>query len=374
MRLGVELDFHEKQKRKRAGRSVEWEFGLARPECSFEERLHIPLSVPPMPASSSSRTLLLILGYVAAVLVGGALLAPALFFAAKAVMQHSPDGVVARLLGEKAFPGYFNRAALIAAVIGLVPLLKSLRVGWRQVLGDVPFSTGWKQSVSIFFLAAILLVPLGIIGVWLGAVRMKPDPAWTAVIRPLMSGCTVAVMEEFLFRGAILVILCRTLGNRAGLWWTTGIFAIVHFLKPPLEGALPDEQVTWTSGFWVITQLFSGFGAWEKFIGEFLFLVVVGWVLGRARLTSGGLWVSIGLHAGWVTGMKHLSQLVMRTGALDRGDFSPWMVKNTCRAIVSPFVGIIPLIGVLLTGLTVLSVVRMWWNRGGEKVIAGNNA
>jgi membrane protease YdiL (CAAX protease family) len=314
-----------------------------------------------MTASSSSRTLLLILGYVAGVLVGGAILAPALFFSAKAVMEASPEGWVAGVLGEKSFPSYFNRAALLAAAIGLVPLLRALRVSWRQVLGDVPFAAGWKQMVSVFLLAAVLLVPLALIGLWSGAVRLKPDPAWVALFKPLLSGWTVAVIEEILFRGAVLVILCRTLGNRAGLWWTVGIFALLHFLKPPLEDALPDEAVTWGSGFWVITQLFRGFGNWSAFAGEFVFLAMVGWVLGRARLLSGGLWVSIGLHAGWVAGMKHVSQLVLRSGALDQGDFAPWFVKNTCRAIVGPFVGVIPLIGVLLTGLTVLMLVKKYW-------------
>lgn len=323
-----------------------------------------------MPAPSSTRTLFLILGFVAGVLIGAALLAPALFFAARSVMESSPEGWLARVLGEKGFPGYFNRAALIAAAIGLVPLLRALRVEWKEVLGDVPFSTGWKQTSSIFVLAAVLLVPLALIALWVEAVRMKPNPAWAALTKPVLTGLTVAVMEEILFRGAILVILCRTLGTRAGLWWTTGIFALLHFLKPPLEQTLPPEAVTWTSGFWVITQLFRGFGDWNAFAGEFLFLAVVGWVLCRARLVSGGLWVSIGLHAGWVAGMKYLNQIIMRTGFLDRGDFNPWFVKNTCRAIVSPFVGILPLIGVLLTGLTVLMLVKNWWPRDAQKVIA----
>jgi membrane protease YdiL (CAAX protease family) len=316
-----------------------------------------------MPASGSWRTLLIILGYVVGVLIMGAMLAPALFFAAKAVMHQSPEGWLARAIGDKGFPSYFNRAAMLAAVIGLAPILKLLRVSMKEVLGTVPFSLGWQQLLVIFLKAAVLLVPLVLIGIWVGAVRLKPNPAWISVLQPLLTGFTVAVIEEFLFRGAILVILCKTLGKLPGLWWTTGIFAILHFLKPPLGDALPDEAVTWGSGFWVITQLFRGFGDWDKFAGEFLFLATVGWVLCQARLLSGGLWVSIGLHAGWVAGMKHVSQIVMRTGALDRGDFSPWFVKNTCRAIVSPFVGIIPLVGVLLTGLTVLWMVQKWWPR-----------
>lgn len=314
-------------------------------------------------SSSAARTLTIILGFIVAVLVGAALLSPALFFAAQAVMKGSPNGAVAGLLAEKEFPGYFNRAAMLVAVLGLFPLLRLLRVKWGEVLGDVPFSTGWKQVLASFLLALVVITAMeGVCG-WLGAMKLKPHPAWGAVAKPLLSGFTVAIMEEFLFRGAVLMILCRTLGARSGLWWTTGIFAILHFLKPPADGALPDDQVTWTSGFWVITQLFSGFSAWEKFFAEFLLLFAVGWVLARARLASNGLWIGIGLHAGWVAGMKYFGQLIMRAGALDRGDFSPWMVKNTCRAIVSPIVGIIPLTAVLITGILALLLIKVLWPR-----------
>lgn len=324
--------------------------------------------------STSPRTLLLILSYVAAVLVGGALLAPGLFFAAKGVMESSPDGALSQLLAKKGFPSYFNRAALVVAVIGLVPLLRSLRVGWRQVLGEVPLSTGWKQVLVGFAVAVAFTAIMGFVCGWAGAVRLKATPGWMSLAKPLLSGFTVSFLEEFLFRGAVLMILCHALGNRPGLWWTTGIFAILHFLKPPLADALPDAAVTWTSGLWVITQLFRGFGTWENVIGEFLILAAVGWVLARARLASGGLWVSIGLHAGWVAGMKYFGQIVDRRGALDLGEFSPWMVKNTCRAIVSPIVGIVPLTAVLLTGLVVLWITGRWWPHRSEKAIARRDA
>ena len=316
-----------------------------------------------MPAASSPRTLFIILGYVVGVLVMGALLAPGLFFAAKSVIASSPEGWLAQNIGDKGFPSYFNRAAMLAAVLGLTPLLRSLRVGWRQVLGDVPLSTGWKQVLVSFFLALVFIVAMGVFCGWANAVKLKLNPAWMGFAKPLVSGFTVAVMEEFLFRGAVLVILCHALGNRPGLWWTVGIFSILHFLKPPIEGALPDDQVTWLSGFWVITQLFSGFTTLNAFVGEFLLLAAVGWALGRARLASGGLWVSIGLHAGWVAGMKYFGGIVDRRGAVDAGEFSPWMVKNTCRAIVSPIVGIVPLIAVLLTAVIALALIKVWWDR-----------
>jgi membrane protease YdiL (CAAX protease family) len=311
------------------------------------------------PASKSTNTLLLILGYVAGVLLLGALLAPPLFFAAKSVMQNSPDSFLAGILEGKEFPGYFNRAVLLAAVLGLWPLLKAMRMQWHEIVGDTRLSRGAGDTALGFFTALVFIALMGYFCWWVEACRIHPTAKWYNIHKPLLSGFTVSIIEEFLFRGAVLGILCRSLGTRAGLWWTTGIFALVHFLKPPLDGAIPDESVTWTSGFWVITQLFRGFGHWENFVGEFLLLAAVGWVLARARLSTGGLWLSIGLHAGWVSGMKYFSGVVFTSKALRDGDFVPWMTRNTCRAIVSPIVGIVPLVAVLLTGAAVLLFVHL---------------
>ncbi len=311
-----------------------------------------------MPPPRNSRTLLLILGYVAGVLLLGALLAPPLFFAARSVIQNSPDSSFARLLGDKEFPSYFNRAVLLAAVAGLWPLLRGFRMKWSEVAGTVPASTGWRQGLLGFFTALVFIGLMGLVCWWVGACRLKAEPNWTNVLKPLMSGFTVSVIEEFLFRGAMLGILCRSLGVRAGVWWTTGIFAIVHFLKPPLDGAIPHESVHWGTGFWVITQLFRGFGQWQNVVAEFLLLAAVGWVLARARLSTSGLWLSIGLHAGWVAGMKYFGGIVFATKLVREGAFTPWMTQNTCKAIVSPIVGVVPLAAVLLTGLVVLLVVK----------------
>jgi membrane protease YdiL (CAAX protease family) len=225
-----------------------------------------------------------------------------------------------------------------------------------------------------FALALLFILIMGLVCGWVDAVKLKLEPRWTNIAKPLISGVMVSFLEEFLFRGAVLVILSHALGRRAGLWWMVGIFSILHFLKPPVEGALPDNAVNWGSGFWVITQLFSGFKTWNAFVGEFLLLATVGWVLGRVRLASGGLWVGIGLHAGWVAGMKYFSGVVDRRGAVDAGEFSPWMVKNTCRAIVSPIVGIVPLIAVLMTGLVALWVIHRWWPRQAPEAPAQKGA
>src|SRR5206468_3217237 len=103
-------------------------------------------------------------------------------------------------LADKEFTGYFSRAVMLAAVIGLAPVLRWLRVSWRQVLGDVPLSIGWKQVLASFALAVLLIGVMGLLCGALGGVRIKPDADWTHLAKPLLSGVTVGIMEEFLFR------------------------------------------------------------------------------------------------------------------------------------------------------------------------------
>ena len=192
----------------------------------------------------------------------------------------------------------------------------------------------------------------------LGATRLNAKPAWGAIGAPLISGLVVGCLEEFLFRGAMLGILQRSLGARSAVFWTTVIFAALHFLKPPAHGSIADADVTWSSGFWIVTQLFSGFSRGSELLAEFALLVGVGWVLARARLATDGLWAGIGLHAGWVAGMKYFGQLAKTTDALKHGNFTPWLAENHCKAIVSPVVGFVPLIAVVLTGMIALRICK----------------
>ena len=319
------------------------------------------------------RALVRLAAFIVGVLIAAALLAPPLYFAAQSFIRSHPGSSFAELLSRSEFPGYFNRAAMLAAFVGLIPLLRSLRLTWREMTGGVTARRGWPQLGSGFGVALVWIAGMGLVCFAAEACRLKSSPGWGSVGMPLVSGFAVATLEEMLFRGAVLGILSHSLGARRGLWWTTGFFALVHFLKPPADGNFLPDQVTWTSGFLVIPHLFRGFGQWNNFIGEFVLLFAVGWVLAKARQNSGGLWLGIGLHAGWVAGMKYFSQIATVTPALSKGEFAPWMVRNTCRAIVSPIVGVVPVIAVLLTGLVALRLVRRATAAAAEKGVASGS-
>lgn len=307
-----------------------------------------------MSSSPTRNGLLVITGFIVAVLLLGALLAPPMFWAAKAV-GHSLN---ITFLNELAFTSVYDRAALLVALVGLWPLFKSMQLRRDEVVGSTPFAIGRRQILTGFFFAVVFIIIMSVICMQFGVFKLAKKPAWGGFMLPLISGFSVAFLEEFLFRGAVQSVLTRSTGRLGGVFWTTMLFATVHFLKPPAHEAIADADVTWTTGFWVVSQLFRGFASLDSIVPEFFLLSAVGLILALARLGTRGLWLSIGLHAGWVAGMKYFSQLTSTTKALRAGDFAPWMVENHCKAIVSATVGIVPLITVLITGAIVLRLYR----------------
>lgn len=294
-----------------------------------------------------------LIAYFAAVMVGAAILTPVLFWAGKSFatsMDASGSegfGWLSSALRRGDFSRYFNRAVLIMAIVLVYPMVRlagfdrSLFPKWS------PASSGLRHCLVGFFAAAALLLLLGWGLIGGGAYKLKPEPSWSSVGSALIAAFSVGFIEEFFFRGALLGLFLKSLSRAQALIWCTFIFAIVHFLKPPESFVLLPESVTWLSGFAMIGQILKSFGNLNFLLAEFLTLFAVGWVLAQARLKTGRLWVSIGLHAGWVFGLKYFSALTFSTRALKHGDMLPWIGTNLK-------VGLLPLVVVLFTGWLVL--------------------
>src|SRR5690606_8411196 len=81
------------------------------------------------------------------------------------------------------------------------------------------------------------------------------------------------------------------------------------------------------TGFWFVGEIFAYF--FSQFadpyflLAEFAVLFANGIVLGYTRMATNSLWLGIGLHAGWVFGVKVLSPLTQRT--FERAEMMPWL-------------------------------------------------
>ncbi len=292
--------------------------------------------------------------FVLGTILLGALLAPPLYWGGKTTVENgwlADKPVLDSLHGSMdraKFSRYFNRAILAGALIMLFPTLRWLNRGKSEKrtlmerLQLQPNRYWWAHSLAGFFLAAVPFFLLA--WLYLHQGWYEPRDAGKALLEVLGSAMgtaiAVALLEEFVFRGALTSIFSSLLRPWPLLISIAVFFAIVHFLKPP-DGVQFGEVKAW-SGFTMLGLIFSQFGDWYFLAAEFAVLFAVGMVLGYSRLRTGSLWLAIGLHAGWVFGVKTFSPLTKR--AFEPAEMMPWLGGNLRTGLASAIV-------VTLTGL-----------------------
>jgi len=253
-------------------------------------------------------------GYFIGILIVGAFLAPVLFWSAQWLAAHG----VLPFVAKYDFETFFHRAILIAAALLLWPFLCISHVRRMADLGLAP-NPRWDRDLFA--------------GILLSAAPL------------LCCGALLIAFHVYFFRHVfvwiILGVLLRTGRKYAPIFAVSAIFAAVHFLKAPERTSV---IVTWTSGLDSIAHAFARFGDPMMLASAFATLFVIGCILAVARVLTHSLWLSIGLHAGWIFGSGIFSWLTHRqTIAL------PWLGKNL-------LIGIVPL------GVTALTwvIMRTW--------------
>ena len=275
--------------------------------------------------------------YLASLLVLGALAAPPLYWTAQTLVA---TGRMSDLFNYD-FETYFHRALLIAAVLLLWPLLRTLRVrSWHDLaLEKNPRPA--RDVVVGFLIATIPVVCCGAVLLALKIYSPRQTVLWAKVPAVLVAALAVPVIEEMFFRGLILGVLQRSLRRGTALVITSLFFSVVHFLKAPDTAAGP---VTWFSGFVSIGNSFGQFSDPVVVMYGFVTLFVIGCILADVRLATRSLWMPIGLHAGWIFAKGMFSKIAHREMIA-----LPWIGKDLLA-------GIVP----LMLALASWAVVRGW--------------
>ncbi len=277
--------------------------------------------------------------YLVATVILGALLASPLYWGAQwlATLDILPS------LAKYPYQKFFHRGLLIAAILLLWPAARWFSVPSVAELGLRRNPRRWNDLAFGFGASFLVMVVLAIVLVWMDVYRVRSTIHWNQLAKVATSAVVVSLIEEGLFRGALLGLLLRAMSWQPALFCISAFYSIVHFLKP--EYQLPaDPTIHLFSAFPLIFNAFGQFYEPWLVLGGFVTLFLVGWILGWTRLKLGSLWMAIGLHAGWIFGTMGFTKI----GRRHIKDTLPWLGENLNVGIVSVFM-------VLVTGAIV------WW-------------
>jgi CAAX protease family protein len=262
--------------------------------------------------------------YFIAIVIIGALLAPLLFWSAQSLAAHG----VFPFLAKYDFETFFHRAILMAAALLLWPFLLISHVRGMADVGLVTNPRWSRDFCAGVVLSAIPLLCCGALLIAFYVYSFRHIFAWSRFGKLLAASIAVPFIEEAFFRGIVLGVLLRTGRKYLAILAVSALFAAIHFLKAPEQ---TSDVVTWSSGLNSIAHAFGRLSNPMMVASAFATLFLIGCILADARVLTRSLWLSIGLHAGWIFGSGTFSLLARRqTLAL------PWLGKNL-------LVGIIPL-------------------------------
>lgn len=236
--------------------------------------------------------------YLVFVFVGGAFLAPWLWWLAQAGAHAFPNAANAP------FHRFVDRSLLVLALAALWPLLRALGATSRREIGIVSPHGQFKKLFGGLLLGFLSLAIVAGMAIGFGDRMLAPNLTAHKIVGTILGAMitagVVATLEEILFRGGIFGGLRRMLYWPIALVISSMVYALVHFLqRTELAGA-----VTWHSGFDLLPQMLRGFADFHVLVPGFFSLTLAGILLGLGYQRTGNLYFSIGLHAGWIFWLK----------------------------------------------------------------------
>jgi LPXTG-motif cell wall-anchored protein len=285
--------------------------------------------------------------FLIAVLVLTSLLSPWFAVSADWIYSEWPG-----LLPERySFAKIFNRTFMISGILLFFAFRRVLGIGTPADLGltrarsagqDIAF--GWLLAVaSIAGLAAVM----SFYEVFTPFFRLSPGESASRCASAFAAGAFAGLLEEVFFRGILFKGLFEQSRMRAYLGANL-FYSVLHFVKPS-DGA-PLDTLDPLAGFRHLASTFAPFLEPLPLLPGIFGLFLIGCVLSFAFFRTGNLYLAIGLHAGWVFGLKTL-----RVFGDFRREHLDWMFGEMEPKIVS---GAFTWIGITLVGVAVYWFTR----------------
>jgi uncharacterized protein len=253
-----------------------------------------------------------ILAYLLGTVVLGATLAPWLFW----VGQFAAHSKFLGFLATTDFQRFFDRSVLVSAFLLLIPLLRSIGTQRLQNLGLRRNSRRLSQLLGGFLISACTLAALGACLLGLDIRQLKDPLPWHLLPPILVTAISVALIEESLFRGAILGLVRQSIPTVPAAIFVSALFSIVHFLNP---GGAQVTMVRWYSGFELLPHALDKFSEPLLVLGGFVTIGILGLLLAHATIRTASLWLAIGLHSGLIFVKMGFNKITERIH-----DASPW--------------------------------------------------
>ncbi|HWY91589.1 MAG TPA: CPBP family intramembrane glutamic endopeptidase, partial [Chthoniobacterales bacterium] len=225
-----------------------------------------------------------ILLYLLATVFLGATLAPWIFWAGQYVSNFRFLG----FLATTDFQRFFNRSILISALFLLLPAFRWIGAKRFSNLGLTSNSCRMEHLVGGFLVSSGTIIALGGLLLALGGMELKSPIPWHLLLRVALTAVSVAIIEEILFRGAILGLLRQSFAPVPAAVFTSALFSIVHFLKPAREEM---STVHWYSGFEILPHAFWQFSEPLLMVGGFATIGILGLSLAHATMRTSSLWL-----------------------------------------------------------------------------------
>lgn len=197
-----------------------------------------------------------------------------------------------------------NRVAMLAALVGFIWLARREGLANRAGLGFNLPRRRWLSEAGLALLLGVLtMLPVMAIMLLTEMRVAKPEIHFNVALLAklatgaLVSGLTVALIEETFLRGAMFTAIARESGPRLAILLPSVLYAATHFIG---RYRIPADQVDAGSGLELLggmLQQFANFGAIDD---AFLSLFAVGVLLALVRYLTGSIAACVGLHAGWV--------------------------------------------------------------------------
>lgn len=219
------------------------------------------------------------------------------------------------LLGPDTIPLHklAGHGTVLSGLIGAFIFLALNGALNRSGLGyHVPATRFLRNVMAGLIGGGILLLIIEVMLLALDLHTVEPELSWSAgfiaktLLLALLTGLIVGIIEETIFRGAIITVLVKHNGMITAILVSSLVYALVHFVKFP---ALPaGEEVQWFSGLTLLANAFN-----LNFLGRsydvLLTLFLLGVILAQLRFYTGNIALSIGVHAGLVMMMKITREL-----------------------------------------------------------------